>query len=235
MSSKPTIPKMCLHCGVAFLARADHVRAGFGIYCGQPCSRAASSERAQRVPTCAQCGGPVKRRAAIFCSRPCKAAALGSRSTRFWARVDKNGPIPVHRPELGPCWPWIGQRDRHGYGSFVPAKHERIRAPRFAYQDAFGPIPEHTDICHECDNPPCVRPSHLSAQPHAINMADASKRGLLPKGERAPTAKLTEDQVMEIRRLKASGLTQRVIAQEFGVSQGHISYIVNRRSWGHVA
>jgi hypothetical protein len=25
---------------------------------------------------------------------------------RFWEKVDKNGPVPAHRPELGPCWVW---------------------------------------------------------------------------------------------------------------------------------
>jgi hypothetical protein len=25
---------------------------------------------------------------------------------RFWSKVDRNGPVPEHRPELGPCWVW---------------------------------------------------------------------------------------------------------------------------------
>ena len=44
-------------------------------------------------------------------SRGRKKEPLGE---RFWSKVDKNGPIPSHRPELGPCWIWIARRDRYG-------------------------------------------------------------------------------------------------------------------------
>jgi len=37
---------------------------------------------------------------------------------RFWAKVDKNGPVPAHRPELGPCWIWTAARFKRGYGKF---------------------------------------------------------------------------------------------------------------------
>src|SRR5712691_2773604 len=35
-------------------------------------------------------------------------------AARFWPKVNKNGPII--RPALGPCWLWIGARDRKDYG-----------------------------------------------------------------------------------------------------------------------
>jgi hypothetical protein len=34
---------------------------------------------------------------------------------RFWKKVDKNGPVPAHRPELGPCWLWTGALVGRGY------------------------------------------------------------------------------------------------------------------------
>lgn len=35
----------------------------------------------------------------------------------FWPKVDLNGPIPEHRPELGPCWVWTGHKlKKSGYG-----------------------------------------------------------------------------------------------------------------------
>jgi hypothetical protein len=80
---------------------------------------------------------------------------------RFWAKVDRDGPIPAHRPELGPCWVWIGQHAR-GYGSFKPSKTSRTYlAHRVAYQLYGGVIPEGYDLHHNCDNPPCVNPAHL--------------------------------------------------------------------------
>src|ERR1035437_916757 len=38
----------------------------------------------------------------------------GTEAERFWAKVDRNGPVPAHRPELGPCWVWEAGHDRPG-------------------------------------------------------------------------------------------------------------------------
>src|SRR3990167_5038069 len=37
---------------------------------------------------------------------------------RFWEKVDKHGPIPEHRPELGSCWLWTAGQQSAGYGKF---------------------------------------------------------------------------------------------------------------------
>lgn len=42
-------------------------------------------------------------------------ATRPSPDQRFWAKVNKDGPIPIHRPDLGQCWVWTGE-SRHGYG-----------------------------------------------------------------------------------------------------------------------
>ncbi len=34
-----------------------------------------------------------------------------TRTDRFWAKVDKNGPVPLHALDLGPCWIWIASTD----------------------------------------------------------------------------------------------------------------------------
>jgi hypothetical protein len=47
-------------------------------------------------------------------------------SERFWAKVDKNGPIPAYRPDLGPCWLWTASKRADGYGQALPNKE---RAP----------------------------------------------------------------------------------------------------------
>ena len=47
------------------------------------------------------------------------AAHLNERvAARFWAKVNKDGPIPAHHPELGPCWIWTAATDPKGYGRF---------------------------------------------------------------------------------------------------------------------
>ncbi len=54
------------------------------------------------------------------------------------------------------------------------------------------------------------------------------------RGERINTAKLTEDQVREIRSLSAAGMSNRKLAEQFGVNNSQISRIVNRKLWTHV-
>jgi hypothetical protein len=84
------------------------------------------------------------------------------RERRFWAHVDKNGPIPEHRPELGPCWVWTGYVDkRTGYGQF--GGKEGTRLPhRIAYEYLIGPIPKGLHVDHLCSNRVCVNAeSHL--------------------------------------------------------------------------
>lgn len=58
--------------------------------------------------------------------------------------------------------------------------------------------------------------------------------GDIPQGERNGQAKLTEEQVKGIREAYAAGAFQRVLAVEYGVSQGAIQSIVTRKNWRHV-
>ena len=100
---------------------------------------------------------------------------LPARSTedRFWSKVNKDGPIPAHRPDLGPCWIWTAYRDVHGYGHFKPAGGRLVQsvlAYRWAQEAANGPIPEGHEGDHLCRNPPCVRPSHIEPVPKRVNI-----------------------------------------------------------------
>ena len=95
---------------------------------------------------------------------------------RFWLKVDKNGPTPELRPELGPCWVWTrGKSD--GYGMFwINGKQRQAHA--VAHEWERGPIPGGFERDHLCRNRACCRPSHLQVVTHAVN----TERGVSPHG-----------------------------------------------------
>ena len=103
----------------------------------------------------------------------------------FWAKVDRGGPVPPGRPELGGCWRWTAGT-RAGYGAFnVPASdagpRRRVEAHRWAFEQHAGPVPEGHELehlCHAadaaaalcgggptCPHRACVNPAHLAAVP----------------------------------------------------------------------
>jgi hypothetical protein len=139
------------------------------------------------------------------------------------------------------CWLWRGPTDRDGYG--IITYHNRAsRAPRIAYIIAHGSIPDGAAICHTCDNPLCVRPDHLYAGSLSDNRRDAQQRNRwarknldnVPRGERNTRARLTDDDVREIRAALARNETQPAIAKRYGVNQATISSIKLGKTWKHV-
>lgn len=90
---------------------------------------------------------------------------------RFFRYVDKNGPVPEHRPDLGHCWLWTAGTGDKGYGNFAHANG--TSAHRAAWHLLRGPIPEGLEIDHLCRTPPCVNPDHLEPVDHPENMRRA--------------------------------------------------------------
>lgn len=155
---------------------------------------------------------------------------------RFWEKVD--------RGDLNQCWPWIAHVDRHGYGGFSlggkTIKSHRVSAA------IDGRDPGALCVLHSCDNPPCCNPHHLFVGTQTENIADATAKGRMargdtngnrtkpesrPRGESHTNAKLTEANVAVIR---SSEKPQHLLANEFGVSVTTISYVQNRKKWRHV-
>jgi hypothetical protein len=137
------------------------------------------------------------------------------------------------------CWNWQGARNNAGYGRISASGSPRL-AHRVAWEAHNAePIPDGMLVCHTCDNPSCVNPAHLFLGTVAENSADmvAKGRQFRPdnRGERAPLARLTPEQVVTIRQLYALGdCTQGYIADRFGVTQANIHSIVTRRTWRHI-
>ena len=134
------------------------------------------------------------------------------------------------------CWVWQGCKDKNGYGRMTYHGKDK-RAHRIAYALFHGEEPpSNILICHRCDNPSCVNPKHLFAGTNGDNVRDMVRKGHHRdiSGEANPMAKLTEADVIEIRKMIADGFSKRIIAHQFGVSERYIYYIVTKRTWKHI-
>lgn len=178
---------------------------------------------------------------------------------RFWKKVSKDGPIHAHKPELGNCWTWLATTDKDGYGKFWFNGGIRF-SHRLAWLIQFGEIPDRLCVCHSCDLRICQRGSHLFLGTLAENRADCCAKGRQAKGDthgfrlhpeahvsgdkhwsrmnperhqgaNNGNARLTEAQVLEIRRLADAGKTARELAPLYGVGKSAIIYIANRTTW----
>jgi hypothetical protein len=164
---------------------------------------------------------------------------------RFWSEV-----------ELGDeCWRWTRGTAGTGYGAFR-SERNRVYAHRFAYEDFFGSIPPGMFVCHHCDNPSCVRPSHLFVGTPSENVLDSVRKGRwneshLPgvlrrfaadreagisrrRAAASATATsrfLTDDDVRAIRaEYAAGGVTYQALARRYCVKKSTIWSALRKRN-----
>ena len=154
---------------------------------------------------------------------------------KFWPHVTRGAP---HE-----CWAWGGAKMKKDGRGCVSLNGRTETAPRVAWFVAHGEWPpSHIFVCHTCDNPNCVNPSHLWLGNNAANMKDAARKGRLwaqvdsaqIKGERHGNAKLTVERIRAIRAKVRDGASQREVASEFGISQFTVWAICARVRWSHV-
>ena len=131
----------------------------------------------------------------------------------------------VHKHDSG-CWLWTAYCMKNGYGHFsTKLKHELSH--RVSYRLFNGQL-DTRDVMHQCDTPSCVNPNHLVLGTRLENMQDAKRKGRMSIGEQHGRSKLTNEQVQFIRK---SNKLQREIANEFGITQGHVSCLKNSKKW----
>lgn len=145
---------------------------------------------------------------------------------RFWAKVNKQDGDDA-------CWLWTGALrgspgKQKGYAEiFVDGR------PRPASQVSWEleqgqPFPAGKMACHTCDEPHCVRPSHIFPGTHADNAQDAARKG------RSSSMKLKPEQIVDLRSARARGETYVSIAHRLGVDRTTVSKAARRRTWTHV-
>ncbi|WP_152203604.1 HNH endonuclease [Georgenia thermotolerans] len=139
--------------------------------------------------------------------------------------------VPTTDPSQ--CWEWQSVRNPSGYGKFWLNGRTDL-AHRVSYKLHHGPIPPGIHVRHTCDNPPCVNPSHLLLGTGKDNARDALERGRYRRGASNGRAKLTPQQVSEIRTGWHRGETQVSMARRFGVSRSAIQWVLNGQNWAGI-
>lgn len=126
------------------------------------------------------------------------------------------------------CWIWTASHTRDGYGVLGIGRKQH-RAHRAAYETWVGPIPEGALVCHRCDTPNCINPSHLFAGSHKDNTRDMHRkrrdgnRRMVDQSH--PATKVTHADRARIRAMRARGHTLKSIAEIYGVTFQTISAI----------
>lgn len=88
---------------------------------------------------------------------------------RFYEKVNKAGPVPIERPELGPCWLWTAKHNKDGYGRFA-IRDKEFAAHRVSYTLEFGSIADGLTLDHLCKVRGCVNYTHLEPVTMRINL-----------------------------------------------------------------
>lgn len=148
---------------------------------------------------------------------------------RFWDSIQKS-------TNPNDCWKWQKCKNHHGYG-VISVYGKSFLAHRFSYILHFGKIPNGLFVLHKCDYPQCCNPNHLFLGTQKDNIQDCvnKKRIQHPIGEKNGHAKLNKHQVIQIRKLYATGLYYRnTLAKKYNVSYTTISFIITRRTWAHI-
>lgn len=140
----------------------------------------------------------------------------------FWKRVEKTNI----------CWEWDGYILPNGYGNHK-VHGVNAYAHRYSWEIHFGPIPKNLCVCHKCDNRKCVNPNHLFLGTQKVNMMDMRMKGRAAKNK-PHTTKLTEQQVMDLKRLYSQGVDKNVLSQKYGIKRCTVTNIIAGRIWKQV-
>jgi hypothetical protein len=143
---------------------------------------------------------------------------------RFWPKVRKTTT----------CWLFTGRVRPDGYGTIRDEEEKHTPAHRAAWRLVKGPIPEGLCVLHVCDVRHCVNPDHLFLGTNYQNKLDEMNKNRHVHGETHPMARLSEQDVRDIRQSAASGATLKEQAAQYHCTYQNIRHIVTRHTWKNV-
>lgn len=149
---------------------------------------------------------------------------------RLWPKIARQAP--------NDCWLWQGKINAYGYG--VLTGHDRggsqktLFAHRLAFELPNGITPNELCVLHRCDVRACCNPAHLFLGTRRENAEDRDHKGRTRRGILHSKAKLSDKQVIDLRKLREIGLSWTMLAQHFKVSASTCRSAVGGRSWKHV-
>jgi len=155
---------------------------------------------------------------------------------RFWSHVDRRGPDE--------CWLWLASGNDKGYGQINADNDKRVNAHRVAWELINGPIPKGKQVLHNCDvrypvgdttYRRCCNPAHFFLGTTQDNTKDMMSKGREARGERMGSAKLTGEQVCNIRDAFATGsITKHKLSRQYGISRTAIRKLISGETWSHI-
>lgn len=198
--------------------------------------------------SCYGCGSPKRSNSSsLFCSSRCHLVSVRggiihpTDSARFDVKIE----------QAGACHLFRGDLNHAGYGTFYVGRYS-IRAHVFAWIRKHGPVPEGLEVCHSCHVRACTADDHLYLDTHDGNMKLSAQDGRMASGERnamrarpairavgerSGMAKLTAEQVLEIRatyRPRTRGYGSVALARRYNVTHQSIESILKRETWRHI-
>ena len=140
--------------------------------------------------------------------------------------------IEAHKNYEGDdCISWPYSKTQYGYGTVKrDGRMQGVHCIMCEFKHGPAPTPRH-DAAHSCGNGhlSCVNPNHVRWATRSGNLMDRVEHGTHNRGERHPLVRLNEQDVLDIR---ASSVSQSVLAEKYGVVQSNISAIRSRKIWG---
>lgn len=206
--------------------------------CGEAKPQSAFPFRKDKQRHTARCKDCVHQRQAAWL----RSARAARATTRESLPVDVNSLVAAQRRGLlarivsntandtvTGCREWVSAKQRNGYGTIMI--HLNGQWFQFGVHRVIAALYHGLDLtnpdmlaCHRCDNRCCTHEDHIFCGSHADNQHDAMRKGRL-RGN----SKLSDEQVIAIRKMRTSGLSRKSTAEKFGININHVSAITAGR------